>query len=245
MSIETRLIIALVLFFVSACAAALFWLLWQLAKMDKEMVEEILGYVRQRADRYFEQNGKTLIKLEELRAAVRQHRDERGDDRCHADDGRLYAALPEGDTRPPHETAVTIENCQKFIDARQAGREYVSPQRRIEELEDRIESLCMALQFVAGNEPNWGRGETYQCALERSQRFAREAVEAHVSLGESPPAADFGPCPTRLLAERDAALAEVERLKGMLGGAYDRIAKQSDALSQKAEKPHGFMLQRP
>lgn len=74
-------------------------------------------------------------KVERLRAAIRQHRDERGDDRCHADDGRLYAALPEGDTRPEYETAVTIENCQRYIECRQTGREYVSPQRRIEELE--------------------------------------------------------------------------------------------------------------
>lgn len=70
-----------------------------------------------------------------LRSAIRQHRDERGDDRCHADDGRLYAVLPEGDTRPARETAVTLENCAKYIECRQTGREYISPQRRIEELE--------------------------------------------------------------------------------------------------------------
>lgn len=81
-----------------------------------------------------------LAALDDLAAdesAIRQHRDERGDDRCHADDGRLYAVLPEGDTRPATETAVTLENCAKFIECRQTGREYVSPQRRIEELEAR------------------------------------------------------------------------------------------------------------
>lgn len=76
-----------------------------------------------------------LLRVGALEAAIRQHRDERGDDRCHADDGRLYAVLPEGDTRPSHETAVTLENCARYIECRQAGREYVSPQRRIEELE--------------------------------------------------------------------------------------------------------------
>lgn len=76
-----------------------------------------------------------------LEAAIRQHRDERGDDRCHADDGRLYAVLPEGDTRPARETAVTIENCVKYIECRQTGREYVSPQRRIEELEAEVAEL--------------------------------------------------------------------------------------------------------
>lgn len=68
-------------------------------------------------------------------AAIRRHRDYRGDDRCHLDDGELYAALPEGDTRPAREVAVTIENCHKYVECRQHGREYVSPQRRIEELE--------------------------------------------------------------------------------------------------------------
>lgn len=71
-----------------------------------------------------------------LEAAIRKHRDYRGDHRCHLDDAELYTtALPEGDTRPEKETAVTIENCQRFIDCRQKGREYISPQVRIEELE--------------------------------------------------------------------------------------------------------------
>lgn len=78
---------------------------------------------------------KNKAEVDRLRDAIRQHRDERGDDRCHADDGRLYAVLPEGDTRPERETAVTLENCAKYIECRQTGREYVSPQRRIEELE--------------------------------------------------------------------------------------------------------------
>ncbi len=74
-------------------------------------------------------------RVETLEAAIRKHRDYRGDHRCHLDDGELYAVLPEGDIRPARETAVTIENCQRFIDCRQQGREYVSPQDRVEELE--------------------------------------------------------------------------------------------------------------
>lgn len=76
----------------------------------------------------------TAAEVRRLRTAIRQHRDERGNGRCHADDGRLYAVLPEGDTRPARETAVTLENCARYIECRQTGREYVSPQRRIEEL---------------------------------------------------------------------------------------------------------------
>ena len=74
-----------------------------------------------------------------LRTAIRQHRVRHGDDRCHADDGRLYAVLPEGDTRPARETAVTLENCQRYIECRQTEREYVSSQRRIEELEAEVQ----------------------------------------------------------------------------------------------------------
>lgn len=88
------------------------------------------------------------LEVERLRAAIRQHRDERGDDRCHADDGRLYAVLPEGDTRPERETLVTLENCQRYIECRQTGREYVSPQRRIEELESEVERLRAAMDFT-------------------------------------------------------------------------------------------------
>lgn len=84
-------------------------------------------------------------RVKELEAAIRQHRDERGDDRCHADDGRLYAILPEGDTRPARETLVTLENCANYILCRQTGREYISPQRRIEELERSIEEYQTAL----------------------------------------------------------------------------------------------------
>lgn len=59
---------------------------------------------------------------DELLAAIRQHMNETGDDRCHADDGRLYSVLPEGDTRPERMTLVTIENCLKHIQCRQSGR---------------------------------------------------------------------------------------------------------------------------
>lgn len=83
-------------------------------------------------------NEEEVIKL---RAAIRKHRDMSGDDRCYIDDAELYSVLPEGDTRPETCTAVTIENCAKFIECRQSGREYISPQRRIEELEVEVQRL--------------------------------------------------------------------------------------------------------
>lgn len=84
-----------------------------------------------------------MDEVERLRAAIRKHRDTRGDDRCFMDDAELYRVLPEGDTRPGRDTAVTLENCYRFIKLRQEGRgcEYVSPQRRIEELESEVARL--------------------------------------------------------------------------------------------------------
>lgn len=51
--------------------------------------------------------------VQRLRAAIRAHRDQRGDDRCHLDDAALYAALPEGDTRP----AYSVERCAAALKA--------------------------------------------------------------------------------------------------------------------------------
>ena len=74
--------------------------------------------------------------IEALETAIRRHRDYRGDDRCYLDDRELYAVLPEGYEPPAKDTAVTLAQCERFIACRQdPATEYVSPQRRIEELE--------------------------------------------------------------------------------------------------------------
>lgn len=77
--------------------------------------------------------------VERLRAAIRKHRDERGDDRCWMDDEELYKVLPEGYTPPVRDTAVLLHNCRRFIALRQhPATTYISPQRRIEELEAQL-----------------------------------------------------------------------------------------------------------
>lgn len=69
-------------------------------------------------------------------AAIRSHRDARGDDRCWLDDEELYKTLPEGYTPPKRDTCVELENCIRFVKTRQHPvTVYVSPQRRIDELE--------------------------------------------------------------------------------------------------------------
>ncbi len=75
-----------------------------------------------------------------LQQAVRAHRDARGDDRCWLDDESLYKALPEGYEPPARDTTVELKRCERFIlNRHNPAMVYVSPQRRIEELEARIE----------------------------------------------------------------------------------------------------------
>lgn len=77
-----------------------------------------------------------------LEAAIRKHRDYRGDDRCWRDDEELYAVLPEGYSPPAREVAVEKAMCDLFIASRRhPATEYVSPQRRIEELEAEVVTL--------------------------------------------------------------------------------------------------------
>lgn len=77
-----------------------------------------------------------------LRTGTRDHRDQRGDDKCWMDDEKLYKLLPEGYTPPARDTAVELANCRKYICSRMnPATIYISPQRRIEELELEIARL--------------------------------------------------------------------------------------------------------
>lgn len=77
--------------------------------------------------------------LESLLSGIRKHRDQKGDDRCWMDDEELYKLLPEGYEPPVRDTLVELKNCENYIKCRHnPGTEYVSPQRRIEELEEKL-----------------------------------------------------------------------------------------------------------
>ena len=63
-----------------------------------------------------------IAEIKKLRAVIRYHKDQKGDDRCWVDDIRLYETLPEGctgydSTLPPEN--VFLENCKKFCKTRQ------------------------------------------------------------------------------------------------------------------------------
>lgn len=78
-------------------------------------------------------------RIEVLEAAIRAHRDVRGDDRCWRDDEALYGVLPEGYTPPERDTAVELENCKRYIASRQHPQtSYVSPDVTIAMLRDDV-----------------------------------------------------------------------------------------------------------
>ena len=85
-------------------------------------------------------------------AAIRRHRDQRGDDRCFLDDIELYGILPEGYEVGPQldEPDVMLENCKRFIASRHNPEcTYLSPQREIDRLEARVKELEERLKTLA------------------------------------------------------------------------------------------------
>lgn len=62
----------------------------------------------------------STARIAELEAAIRKHRDQRGDDRCWLDDQELYTVLgdkPADFTLPPREEF--LGNCARFWECRQ------------------------------------------------------------------------------------------------------------------------------
>lgn len=86
-----------------------------------------------------------LRRIEELEAAVRRHRDSwlSGDDRCWRDNEELYKVLPEGFTPLARDSLVELENCVRYTKSCHHPQTlYVSPQRRIDELEAEVSALA-------------------------------------------------------------------------------------------------------
>lgn len=152
--------------FYLACAEALRGLLPLEAKVD-DLQAELASLAAERDE--LTQDKDTLLRsidnadrvivsrsaeLATLQAAIRKHRDFRGDDRCWEDDVELYKTLPEGYEAPASDTAVELSNCQRFIECRQnPSTEYVSPQREIERLQaERDELRKQVIPWKPGGE---------------------------------------------------------------------------------------------
>lgn len=91
-------------------------------------------------------------RIAELEAAIRKHRDYRGDNRCWLDDEELYSVLPEGYTPPEREVAVEKENCDRFIcNRRNPATVYVSPQEEIDRLTAEVVRLEEKVKDLQAN----------------------------------------------------------------------------------------------
>lgn len=111
-----------------------------------------------------EQVRELIEKVGLYEAAIRKHRDEKGDNRCWLDDDELYKVLPEGYTPPKRDQAVELDNCKKYIDCRHnPGTEYVSPDKEIE----RLRGVLKEIQVVSNPMGyDWGNDKVTKLAEE-------------------------------------------------------------------------------
>lgn len=88
-----------------------------------------------------EQLNSALDEINRLKDAIREHRDQKADDRCWLDDQKLYAVLGEGPAQtalPPREEF--LKSCANFYDKRQNPTELPLPcMMTMRELQDTVE----------------------------------------------------------------------------------------------------------
>lgn len=104
------------------------------------------------------------INADRLITAVRWHYQQwiSGDDKCWQDNEELYKLLPEGYNPPARDTLVMLEHCIKYVaSCHRPGTKYVSPQRRIEELEIAL-AASLNLQRDYAKQLNASDGGTRQ-----------------------------------------------------------------------------------
>lgn len=110
------------------------------------------------------EDSRMKARVEILESGIRQHRDEKGNDRCWLDDQRLYALLPEG---PPEPQALPpihefIPNCVKYYYQRQPEQPEV-----LRREETRLKILARDLNYWLIE--NGGRGERAMTPLQQNE----------------------------------------------------------------------------
>lgn len=120
---------------------------WDLSPNDQDALRAILAEI-----------ARLRSEVETLKGAIRQHRDERGDDRCWLDDTRLYAVLGEGDvdgyeaTLPPREDF--LASCKRYWEQRQTplrhGEDWLPGCMTIAQLTAQVETLGRERDAVVG-----------------------------------------------------------------------------------------------
>lgn len=150
-----------------------------------------------------------IAKLHKIQEAIRKHRDSwlSGDDKCWRDNEELYKLLPEGYTPPERDTFCELKNCIRYVESCHDPRvTYTSPQRRIEELEAELKDAKKTIN-----------------SLRHRHRELIEEKDSYEKLGD------------RLNDTCRKLIAEKELLQKQIEGHCERIAKQSDLLSKKAD----------
>jgi hypothetical protein len=121
-----------------------------------------------------------------LRAAVEEHRTQRADDRCVADDDLLYAALGDGRTcdRRVGDKMAMLANCARFIDRRCEGGgwpTYAELEQQLAELRPPREKCAAPLGICADR----GACKTVERCIRASVRDVRplDAIERLAEIG--------------------------------------------------------------
>lgn len=91
------------------------------------------------------------VELRRLRKAIREHRDQKADDRCWLDDQKLYAVLGDGDLGDNRvgDKEAMLANCRRFLGQRTAGGGWVSYREleaEVQRLQAENERLLTVLQ---------------------------------------------------------------------------------------------------
>lgn len=85
---------------------------------DKDLQELLSSFSGYGVERWMiESYRTTLLKVQALRDAIREHKDEKGHDRCWLDDQKLPEASPGDLELPPREEF--IQNCHRYWEHRQ------------------------------------------------------------------------------------------------------------------------------
>ena len=201
-----------------------------LTRNDRELTRWVNQEIREKTEclqRSFvveaERRMDAQLKIDALQAAVRRHRDERGDDRCWMDDERLYdEALPEGcgdrADRRLHCPEEMMRHCRQFIASRQPeGEPYVSPQREIDRLRAALEKVNEIRNSIIGLQTvNWSEHIYPLVKVLDDAGFAGMAFS------------DAGTHYGTMLDRTLAAEAEAARLRGVAGKAVAVATRMAD-----------------
>lgn len=120
--------------------------------------------------------------IERLRAAIRNHRDQHGDDRCWLDDVELYRVL--GDAAEVDITLPTkcefLTSCARYWEQRQRPDEkaLIPEGMTIAQLSTEVSRLRSALLAIAAHRPEWYAVRAEAAEVFRDLRRWREFAEA-------------------------------------------------------------------